>query len=145
MTSKTKTDWTFHRANFAVNYSSLSVAGYARQFDLNPNTAKAGLRGALTDPDNEQINLSEYDPGTGERLADKAKDKNTDRTVGQSMDRFTPDTPIRSTTDEDQKTKIKLNQMDTSMAFRGERHSRVLARKKCKKPKIGSIQGGSIR
>jgi hypothetical protein len=69
VTSKTKTDWTFHRANFAVNYSSLSVAGYARQFDLNPNTAKAGLRGALTDPDNEQINLSEYDPGTGERLA----------------------------------------------------------------------------
>ncbi|MEH8205228.1 hypothetical protein [Aeromonas veronii] len=107
MTSKTKTDWTFHRANFAVNYSSLSVAGYARQFDLNPNTAKAGLRGALTDPDNEQINLSEYDPGTGERLADKAKDKNTDRTVGQSMDRFTPDTPIRSTTDEDQKNKNK--------------------------------------
>lgn len=107
MTSKTKTDWAFHRANYAVNFSSLSVAGYARQFDLNQNTAKAGLRGALTDPENEQVNLSEYDPRTGERHADKAKDKNTDRTVDQSMDLFTPDTPIRTTTDEDQKNKRK--------------------------------------
>ncbi|BDN92082.1 hypothetical protein KAM479_27090 [Aeromonas caviae] len=109
MTSKTKTDWTFHRANYAVNYPGLSVAGYARQFDLNPNTAKAGLRGALTDPANELINLSEYDPRTGERLADKTKTKGkkTDRTVDLSMDRITPDTPLRSATDEAPKNKNK--------------------------------------
>ena len=109
MTSKIKTDWRFHRANYAANYPSLSVAGYARQFDLNPNTAKAGLRGALTDPANERINLTEYDPRTSERLTEKTKTKGkkTDRTVDLSMDRNTPDTPLRSATDETPKNKSK--------------------------------------
>lgn len=114
MTSKIKTDWTFHRANYAVNYPSLSVAGYARLFDLNPNTAKAGLRGALTDPANERINFSEYDPIIGEQLADKTKTKGkkTDRIVDLSMDRITPDTPFRSVADGSQKNRAKSNKYE---------------------------------
>ena len=116
MTSKIKTDWRFHRANYAVNYPSLSVAGYARQFDLNPNTAKAGLRGALADPANKLTNLSEYNPRTGKRLADKTqtKGKKTDRSVDLSKDRITPDTPIRSATNEEpiNKNKAKSNKYE---------------------------------
>ncbi|MFQ2155954.1 MULTISPECIES: trigger factor [Aeromonas] len=107
MTSKIKTDWTFHRANYAANYPSLSVAGYARQFDLNPNTAKARLRGALNDPANERVNLTEYNPIIGERLAGKTKGKKMDRSIAMSMDRITPDTPHHSVAYEKQKNNEK--------------------------------------
>lgn len=108
MTSKIKTDWTFHRANYAANYPSLSVAGYARQFDLNPNTAKARLRGALNDPANERVNLTEYNPIIGERLAGKTKGKKMDRSIAMSMDRITPDTPRHSVAYEKQKNNEKI-------------------------------------
>ncbi len=107
VTIKIKTDWTFHRANYAANYPNLSVAGYARQFDLNPNTAKARLRGALSDPANERVNPTGYNPIIGERLAGKTKDKKMDRSIAMSMDRITLDTLHHSAAYEKQKNNSK--------------------------------------
>ena len=42
-----KTDWAFHRHNYATAFSHLSTAAYAREYALNPNTARVRLAGAL--------------------------------------------------------------------------------------------------
>lgn len=71
-----KTDWAYHRANFAQHHPTLTAKDYALRHALNPNTARVRLQGALEDERALALDLSGVDHAAArDRSREKAPPK----------------------------------------------------------------------
>lgn len=71
-----KTDWAYHRANFAQRHPTLTAKDYALRHALNPNTARVRLQGALEDERALALDLSGVDHAAArDRSREKAPPK----------------------------------------------------------------------